>query len=185
MVNAGSRTLLPLGLFYGSTTGDTQAVAELIVALCESPADSWARVTLHDVAAAPLEEMLQYTHLLIGAPTWDVGQMQRDWEQVFDHFDGIDLSGRHVALFGLGDQVGYSDTFVDSLAFFADKVIERGATVYGRWPAVGYSFRQSWALADDACFAGLVLDQINQPEKTAARLRLWLAQLRHEWGIDA
>lgn len=184
-MNIVSQTPLTVGLFYGSTNGDTQAVAERISSLCESPATPWAQVTLHDVAVAPLPEMLHYTHLLVGAPTWDVGQMQRDWERVFDGFDELDLSHKHVALFGLGDQVGYPDTFADSLAFFADKVIERGAVVNGRWPAVGYAFRQSWALGDDGCFVGLVLDELNQPEKTEARLRLWLAQLRREWGIAA
>ncbi len=139
-------------------------------------------VELHDVAAAPLGAMLGYEYILIGAPTWNVGQMQRDRELVFEEFDTLDLSGKQIALFGLGDQVGYPDTFVDALAFFADKVTERGGHLSGRWPAVGYSFSQSWALGEDGCFAGLVLDELNQPQKTDVRLRLWLAQLRHEWG---
>ncbi len=176
---------IAIGLFYGSTNGDTRFVAETIASLCESPAGGWAQVTLHDVATTPLSAMLGYTHLLIGAPTWDVGQLQRDWERVFADFDELDLTGKQVALFGLGDQVGYPTTFVDALVFFADKCVERGATLAGRWPAAGYTFEQSWALGDDNCFAGLVIDELNQPEKTEARLRIWLAQLRHEWSADA
>ena len=172
---------LHAGLFYGSTNGDTQNVAARLASLCESPADQWLRVTLHDVASTPLHAMLEYSYLLIGAPTWNVGQLQRDWEAVFEDFDALDLQGTHVAIFGLGDQVGYPDTFVDALAYFADKLGERGASLYGRWPAVGYSFDQSWALGDDGCFVGLVLDELNQPQKTEARLILWLAQLRREW----
>ena len=128
---------LAIGLFYGSTNGDTYAVAQRISSLCESPADPWAHISLHDVAVDPLETMLRYAHLIIGAPTWDVGQLQRDWEQIFDDFDALDLSGRKVALYGLGDQIGYPDTFVDALAFFADKVTEHGATISGHWPAAG------------------------------------------------
>jgi flavodoxin long chain len=182
--------LTPVGIFYGSTNGDTAAVAQQIASLCEAPSASdpapipWAQVTLCDIAAVPLEAMHGYTHLIIGAPTWDVGQLQRDWERAFEQFDLLDLTGKRVALFGLGDQVGYPDTFVDALAFFADKCTERGATLTGRWPAVGYTFNQSWALGDDSCFVGLVLDALNQPEKTEARLRLWLAQLRREWSNE-
>jgi flavodoxin I len=143
---------------------------------------SWEVESL-DIAEFYLEDMPTFDLVLIGAPTWNTGQMQKDWEAIFDEFDTLDLSGIPVALFGPGDQVGYPDTFADALAFFADKVRERGARLIGRWSVAddpaGYSFAASWAL-EDGSFVGLVLDEINQPSATESRLRLWLDQLWRE-----
>src|SRR5690606_14697336 len=111
-------------LFYGSTNGTTAQVAELM-----GQAFTRLGVTceIFDIAEYYLDEMLTFDCLILGIPTWNVGQLQADWEAVFDEFDELNFSGKQVALFGLGDQVGYPNTFVDALAFLADKVRERGA----------------------------------------------------------
>lgn len=172
---------LRIGLFYGSTNGTTARVAEKIKRLCEC--NGWATVELLDVAEYYLDEMASFDYLLLGAPTWNHGQLQRDWETVFAEFDELDLKGKQAALFGVGDQVGYPDTFVDSMAFLADKLAERGAHIVGAWPTDGYRFAQSWA-AHDGHFVGLALDEENQPELTDVRLQHWLEQLRREWGLE-
>lgn len=169
--------MIPIGLFYGSTDGATAAVARRIADLCAEA--GWAEVELLDVAEYDLGEMEAFAVLLLGIPTWNTGQMQRDWEAVFPEIAELDLTGKRVALVGLGDQAGYPDTFADALIFFADAVQERGATLVGRWPTDGYDFRNSWAV-QDGMFVGLVLDEINQPELTEGRLRAWLEQVRRE-----
>ena len=98
-------------------------------------------------------------------------------------FDALDLTGRSVALFGLGDQVGYPDTFLDSICFLSDKLSECGAQLLGMWPTDGYTFRQSWALRDGK-FLGLALDEDNQPELTDERLQRWLAQVCEEFVAE-
>jgi flavodoxin long chain len=168
------------GLFYGSTEGHTQRVAETIRDILVR--DYGDTVDLLDIAEFYLEEMQEYDFLILGVPTWNTGQLQRDWEDVFEEFDAIDLTGRKVAIFGLGDQVDYPHTFLDAMAFVADKVRERGGVLVGRWPNVGYAFVRSWAL-EDGEFLGLALDEHNQPELTVSRLKVWLAQVRHEFGI--
>jgi flavodoxin I len=95
---------------------------------------------------------------------------------VLSEFDEIDLRGKKVALFGLGDQVGFSDTFADALFFVADRVRSAGAELVGAWPVAGYEFRSSWAV-EDGRFIGLVLDEHNQPELTEVRLDGWLAAI--------
>jgi flavodoxin I len=173
---------IEIGLFYGSTNGATAQVARRIKLLCES--SRMAKVELLDVAEYALEEMLDFDLLILGAPTWNNGQLQRDWEEVFEDFDGLDLMGHHVALFGLGDQSGYPDTFLDSLCFLADKLQECGAQLLGLWPIDGYSFRSSWAVRDGQ-FLGLALDEETQPELTEERLRRWLAQVLAEFAASA
>ena len=116
-------------------------------------------------------------------PTWNTGQLQRDWEGVIDEFDSLDLTGKRVALFGLGDQIGYPDTFADALFFVADRVRARGGELVGAWPADSYQFDGSWAY-EDGHFLGLVLDEDNQPDLTVPRLETWLAQLWREFGFS-
>lgn len=163
-----------IGLFYGSTEGHTLAIAERIRE--EFAATGLATVELFDVADFYLDEMLDFDQLILGVPTWNTGQLQPDWESVFDEFDTLDLSGKQVALFGLGDQEGYPETFLDALFFLAEKVQASGATLVGQWPTLGYNYTQSWAVVDEH-FLGLALDEHNQPDLTALRIRVWVQQL--------
>jgi len=167
-----------IGLFYASTNGATAAIAQMIErALAEQGV---ATVTLFDIADYFLETMLDFKYLILGVSTWDTGQLQRDWEAVYAEFDTLDLAGKQVALFGLGDQVGYPDTFLDALFFVADKVRERGARLVGTWPVTGYTFTQSWAV-EEGHFIGLALDEDNQPGLSARRVAAWVEQLRSEF----
>lgn len=97
-------------------------------------------------------------------------------------FEEIDLTGRPVAIFGLGDQVGYPDTFADAMIFVADQVRKQGGRLVGAWPTEGYSFTRSWAI-EDGRFVGLVLDEHNQAELTDTRLQRWAAILQKELAI--
>jgi flavodoxin I len=174
--------VIRIGLFYGSTDGHTAAVAEQLKhkldALLAAPGTE--AVELFDVADYYLEEMLAYDYLILGAPTWNHGQLQRDWERVMEEFDALDLHGKRAAVFGLGDQLGYPDTFVDALFFVADKLRECGAQLVGTWPSDGYAFRSSWA-CEDGRFIGLVLDEDNQPELSEARVDAWARQIWNEF----
>lgn len=165
-----------IGIFYGSTNGNTAAVAEHIRAALQ---DFGLEAELLDVAECYLEEMLDYDPILVGIPTWNVGQLQRDWEEALDELDELDLSGKRAAIFGLGDQVGYPDTFADAMIFIAEKLEAQGARLAGAWPTAGYHFTGSWAVRDGS-FVGLVVDEDNQPEQTEGRVRRWVAQLVDE-----
>ncbi|MEZ4725910.1 MAG: flavodoxin [Caldilineaceae bacterium] len=169
-----------IGLFYGSTNGATAAVAEMIQAAF---AERGVTVELLDIAEYLLETMLDFDQLILGVSTWNVGQLQADWEAVYPELDELDLTGKQVALYGLGDQVGYPDTFLDALFFVADKVRERGATLVGRWPVAGYTFTQSWAV-EDGQFLGLAVDEDNQAELTEERINVWVAQLIGEFRLE-
>ncbi len=171
-----------IALFYGSTEGHTAAIAEQIQA--EFADSGLATVELFDVAEFYLDEMLEFDQIILGISTWNTGQLQRDWETVFDEFDTLDLQGKQVALFGLGDQVDYANTFVDALFFLSEKAAAAGATLVGHWPTLGYDYTQSWAVVNDR-FVGLVLDVHNQPELTELRIQVWVQQLLVEFGLSS
>ncbi len=171
---------MKIGLFYATTTGVTAAIAQRIAEALHREAKTRGHTTLSievlDIADYFVESMEEFDALVLGVPTWNVGQLPRGWEQVLDEFDDLTLTGRQAALFGIGDQRGYPDTFADALLFLADKLRAAGATLVGQWSLTNYSFTRSWAV-EDGQFLGLVIDEINQPELTDERIAVWAADL--------
>ena len=170
-----------IGLFYGSSTCYTEIAAEKI--------RDWFGddlVDIHDIAESPVILMEDYDFLILGIPTWDYGELQEDWENCWDDLDNLDLSGKAVALYGLGDQVGYPEWFQDALGFLWAKVVNQGARTVGAWPAEGYEFEDSKGLTDDERrFVGLALDEENEFELSEERIDRWCRQIRAEFGLDA
>jgi flavodoxin I len=169
-----------IGLFYGTQTGNTELVARKIQQeLGEEIVD------LYNVKDATAEDMAQYSILILAAPTWYDGEMQADWEDFMPKLESIDFTDKYVGFVALGDQVGYSQYFVDSIGVIAEAVTSRGAQVFGLWPRKGYEFESSKGLYNDEMFWGLVLDFENQSDLTDKRIKQWCAQIREELGIDA
>ncbi|HEY7771738.1 MAG TPA: flavodoxin [Marinagarivorans sp.] len=163
-----------IGLFFGSDEGNTQNIADRI-------ADRLGQdnVDIYDVADVTQVEFDQYDTIILGISTWDFGQIQSDWEEFWGDAQAIDFTGKTVALYGLGDQFGYGDFFVDAMGMLHDVVKDNGATIVGHWPVEGYEFDASKALtADGKSFVGLALDEDQQPELTDARLDQWCKNLR-------
>jgi flavodoxin I len=124
-----------------------------------------------------------YDKLILGCPTWNIGELQSDWDRLLPQMDTLDLSGRQVALFGLGDEGGYPDTYQDAIGIIGEKARERGATLVGFWPTAGYDFLESRGV-EDGMFMGLMLDDDNAPELTPERIKVWVQQLVQEFGIN-
>ncbi|MEO1067648.1 MAG: flavodoxin FldA [Cyanobacteria bacterium J06638_6] len=167
-----------IGLFFGTQTGNTQALAEAIQA--EFGGDDV--VTLHDIADTSPDDFVDYSCFIIGCPTWNIGELQSDWEGFFDELDAIDFDDKQVAYFGAGDQVGYADNFQDAMGILAEKITDLGATTVGQWPTDGYDFSGSKAVQNGK-FIGLALDEDNQPELTSDRIKAWVAQLKSAFGV--
>ena len=64
-----------------------------------------------------------------GIPTRDFGEIQEDWEAVWDQLDTLNLEGKIVALYGMGDQLGYGEWFLDALGMLHDKLATKGREV--------------------------------------------------------
>ncbi|MBV0934119.1 flavodoxin [Marinobacterium weihaiense] len=161
-----------IGLFYASTTGNTEQIADQIAAQLPE------RIRLHDIAVEGVSAMVEYTCLILGIPTWDFGELQEDWDEHWDALAALDLGGKRVALFGLGDQLGYGEWFQDAMGLLAQQVRSAGAEVVVPWPIEGYSFEASRALtADGRHFVGLALDEDGQHGETEERLQAWLPQV--------
>ena len=163
-------------LFYGSTTGNTERVAELIQAEMGT-----ALASVNNIANATPADLEHADAVILGTSTWESGELQQDWEDFLPKFDQIDLSGKKVALFGLGDAAGFPDEFVNGLGTLAARVKQCGAELVGQWSTEGYEFVDSTAVVDGN-FVGLVLDEENQPELTEQRVKQWVAEIRPKLG---
>ena len=162
-----------VGLFFGSTTCYTEMAAEKI-----QQASQRLNIELFNIKDTPLSHTLTYDVLILGISTWDFGELQEDWESHWDEISGLDLTDKVVALFGLGDQLGYADWFQDALGMLHDEVVAAGAVVIGHWPNQGYQFTHSKALNEGQThFVGLSLDEENQYDLTDSRIAEWIHQL--------
>jgi flavodoxin I len=167
-----------VGVFFGSDTGNTAAVAEMI----ESRFGAH-RVEVRDISKCSRSDLDRFELLLLGIPTWYYGEAQGDWDDFFPALATIDLSTKKVAIFGCGDQVDYSEYFCDAMGALRDILLSHGATLVGRWPTAGYAFGASKALVDDEHFVGLCIDQDRQPEMTGERVSRWVRQICTEMQI--
>ncbi|NCC31658.1 MAG: flavodoxin [Chloroflexia bacterium] len=165
-----------IAIVYGSSTDNTRGAALTIADVMRTQIN--APLDVFDVATIKenLSTLLRYRVLLLGCPTWNVGELQDDWYDAFPYLDTVDFQDITVALFGCGDQRDYPDHFQDALGILGRKLRERGATIIGRWPIDGYDFYDSVGV-EDGLFFGLALDEINEPELSAGRIRTWVAQL--------
>ena len=99
--------------------------------------------------------MLDYSQLIIGCPTWNVASFKKTGRK-FSKRIKSDFSGKTAAFFGCGDQVGYSDNFLDAIGFLAKPFVDNGGNLIGKWSTDGYEFDASEALDGDE-FLGLGL----------------------------
>ncbi|EKM33479.1 flavodoxin family protein, partial [Vibrio harveyi] len=93
-----------VGIFFGSDTGNTEAVAKMIQKQLGKQL-----VHVQDIAKSSKEDIDNFDLLLLGIPTWYYGEAQCDWDDFFPELEQIDFSTKLVAIFGCGDQEDYAE----------------------------------------------------------------------------
>lgn len=157
-----------IGLFYASSTGNTEDVATRIKEKMAA-----FDIDLKNVSDCVDNALKEYELLIFGVSTWGDGDLQDDWDDYITNLNEETLMNKTVAIFGLGDQEEYCDNFLDAMGTIYDKVIESGATVVGSWPSDGYDFEESSAIRNGE-FVGLALDEDNQDDLSDERISAWI-----------
>lgn len=158
-------------IIYGSSTGATQSIAEKIK-------NHFDNADLFDVADVSIDQLEPYDHLILGASTTGVGDLQDDWEIFLPKFEKMDFSGKTIALFGLGDSASFSTSYAGSMSHIY-KPLKGKARLVGSVSAEGYNFDESDAVVDGK-FVGLALDEDNEYDKTDSRIDIWVKDLKNE-----
>lgn len=166
---------LNIGLIFGTDTGNTEEMGDKISQVF---AEYGCAIEMVNVTEASPEVIEAFDFIIMGIPTWDFGGIQEDWEDFEDQIKSTKLTGKTVALYGLGDQRGYGDYFVDAMGWLNTHVLSAGATVIGAWSTESYDFEASLAANEDkTLFCGLAIDEDQQIELTDDRINTWVSQL--------
>lgn len=155
------------GIFYGSTTGVTESIAEKAGQLLGADV----------MPVSEIDKAEDYDFVIFATSTWGMGDLQDDWLGAIDILAGKNLAGKKVAFIGVGDQSSFGDTFVDGIGTIYETIKDKGIILVGKTSTEGYSFSNSKAVIDDE-FIGLVIDENNQSELTEERLNNWAAKVK-------
>lgn len=167
---------MKIGLIYSFNTIKTSKNADKVKKAFGKDFD----VEMVNVEEIDEDSFLSYKNMVLGVPTWFDGELPNYWDEFMPAIEQLKLKGTKVALFGLGDQVGYPENFVDGIGLLAIALEDRGAKVIGLTSPEGYTYERSVALRDGK-FLGLALDIENQAGLSDERIKAWVEQLKKEF----
>jgi len=100
---------MTVGIYFATTTGKTEDIAERLHGLLDS---AEAPKDISDVD--DLSELTGHDGVICGIPTWNTGaDSERSgtaWDSILEDIGALDLNGKKVAIFGLGDSSTYTET---------------------------------------------------------------------------
>lgn len=175
-----------VGIFFGTSTGSTGEVADMIKKELGDDADG--PFDIETLEGSLQENFGKYAALIVGTPTWNTGaDVERSgtgWDEIYyKSMQLVNLQGKKVAVFGLGDQVSYAENYADATGELHDVFQGLGAQMFGYTSMEGYEHEDSKAIRGDK-FCGLLCDMVNQEELSEERVQKWVAQLRAEGFLD-
>jgi flavodoxin I len=162
-----------IGIFYGSTSGNTKKIAEKIKSNLKS-----GLVDIYNVKDATVEVVEKYDNIILGSSTWGTGILQKDFDIFLNQTLKLaNLKRKKVAIFGTGDSSVYPDSFADSIGIIFEELEGKGVTFVGEFPTDGYHFETSLSIFGDK-FIGLPLDDDSDEEQNRLRISIWTDLLK-------
>jgi len=165
------------GIFYSFNSTKTAKAAEKIKEAF-GPDFNIVPVNAEELTE---ELFLSFTNLIMGVPTWFDGELPNYWDEFVPALEDLNLNGKTIAIFGLGNQVEYPENFGDAVGIMAELVQTRGAKLIGYTSNEGYSYESSRVVVDSK-FAGLILDQETQPRQSKERIENWVNELKSQFS---
>lgn len=171
-------------------TGNTQDCANKIYdALIDEKVDVAEPVDVDSLDSGLLSGVFgEHEALIVGTPTWntnaDTFRSGTGWDDLYyDKLPELQtiLTGKKVAVFGLGDQISYGENYADAAGELYAVFKDLGCDMvsYAHTTQDGYDHKSSKSiLSGTDKFCGLLLDQINQDDLTDDRVAKWVMQLK-------
>ena len=162
-----------IAILFGPEGGSTEKIAKMIANEIGND-----KCDLISVKNADANVVSEYKNIIIGGSTigthnWSIESSSNDWDEFMPKFRKIDFEGKNTAIFGLGDHMGYPNTFVDSMRIVYDILKDNRATIHGFCNISDYEFNESQAVIDDK-FVGLPIDEDFEEEMSAQRIKKWI-----------
>jgi flavodoxin I len=154
-----------IGIVYSFNTNKTSKIGKKIADAFEGSAEV-EMVNVEDITA---DRFLQFDNLVCGTATWFDGELPNHWDEFVPDLEEMDLKGKTIALFGLGDQKGYPENFLDGVGILAEIFEARGASMVGFTSTEGYSYESSRA------------DYESQGSLNKERVTAWVEKLKLEF----
>jgi flavodoxin I len=165
------------GIFYSFNSTKTAKTAEKIIA---EFGDGY-KVEAVNAETLTEEIFLSFTNYILGVPTWFDGELPNYWDEFVPAIEDLNLTGKTVALYGLGNQAEYPENFGDAIGIMAELLSERGAKIVGFTSIEGYEFESSRAVQNGQ-FTGLILDQETQPRLSKERIANWVKDIKAQFS---
>ncbi|MCK5846477.1 MAG: flavodoxin domain-containing protein [Bacteroidales bacterium] len=170
-----------IGLFYWPLKGNVEAVAKKIK---EQYGD--ADIDIIDLSKADPKHLFHYENLImgcstVGADSWEHYTDDNIWYQFLHKMedDKVDLNGKKLAIYGLGDQMRYPYNFVDGMERVFTHLNNHNITQIAQWPNEGLTFKESEALHNNM-FRGLAIDLDNDEDEADANVAKWVEMINKE-----
>ena len=114
-------------IIFGSTTGNTEAVANTIASNLKDYETTVCYVTDANDDMVKSADLVMY-----GCSTWGYGELQEDFIPYYDtKMTPNLLRGKNVAVFGCGDKENYEDVFCAAADMIKAKAEGCGANIVG------------------------------------------------------
>lgn len=184
--SALSLDMARVGIFYGTSTGSTEDVADQIKDAFGDDADG--PFDVEALAGSVKNNFEKYEAIICGTPTWNTGadteRSGTGWDEIYyTSMPELKIEGKHVAVFGCGDQLSYAENFADATGELHDVFQNLGGKLFGYTSQEGYEHEDSKSIRGDQ-FCGLLCDAVNQDELTSERVKNWILQLKVEGFLE-
>ena len=164
-----------IGIFYGSTTGNTEKIAQKIKLKLEP-----GLIDIYNVKNVNKHDIEKYENIILGSSTLEKGVMQSDFEYFLHNtLKTADLKGKKIAIFRTGDSSVYTDSFADSIGVIFDALKGKGVIFVGEFLIDGYKFESSLSMFGEK-FIGLPLDDDSDYEQNKLRISIWTDLLKFD-----
>lgn len=157
-----------VGIFYGSTTGNTERIALTIQSKIGTD-----QADVYNIEEISPDKFMDYETIILGSSTWGYGELQDSWITFLPSIKEEHVKGKKIALFGLGDAQMYPDTFIDGVGLIYEELMNFDVNFIGQVELSGYQFDESKAIVSDM-FVGLPIDEDNEGEQTETRIENWI-----------
>ncbi|GMI09147.1 hypothetical protein TrLO_g12368 [Triparma laevis f. longispina] len=189
------------GVYFGTVTGTTEDIATMIQDELTNQGISCADPVCVDNIQGHLAPVFaKHDTIIAGAPSYlkmrgeeNIEQTGTAWDNVLNydilcnHQCNLDdeevrqvLQQKHVACFGVGDQICYPENFCDAVGELHSVFSQIGCKMYGKMPIdkETFSFTKSKAVKEgDHDSVGLLIDQDGQYDLTPLRIKMWVSKL--------